>query len=456
MRYRLSSVVLEAEDDLCCGISKANTAVIYPGYDNHPGSLKTRLTLQANRDFSLLCEELQVPFSRCGSLMVSFGDRGTAVLKKKYENGCQSGVPGLRLLSGEEARTMEGSLAPTVKSALFAPTTGTVNPWQLCYAAAENAKENGCEFRMGTRLLTIEREGEGYRLVADRGELLVRAVINCAGLSSHRVHEMLFPPSVRIFPDGGDYLVLERGSLGIGRVIFRENEDGKGLTAVPTVEGSILLGPADRAVGSDPRSTTEEGLTRLMQEAETLFPAFSRESMIRSFAAVRPNPHYIVWRNGALVPDGRSIGSFVIERAEERFISLIGIKTPGLTCADGLGRLVAGEVAEALDAPPRTDFDPERKAPPRLNRLIPEARAALAAAEPRYGRVVCLCEDVSEAEIREAIRQGAVTVDGVKRRCGASLGVCQGSRCRTRIARILAEETGLPLGHFLGEEADGA
>ena len=110
--------VFEAREDVCTGISKANTGIIYTGSDTKPGTLKTRLCVRANRDFDRLCKELDVRFSRCGSLMVSFGPRADHVLQKKLNQGQANGVPSLELLCSEAVYAMEPNLAPGVASAL--------------------------------------------------------------------------------------------------------------------------------------------------------------------------------------------------------------------------------------------------------------------------------------------------------------------------------------------------
>ena len=440
-RYELSVLLLEKCADVCTGITKANTAIIYPGYDHKPGTLKARLTLRANSAAEELCAQLGVPFSRCGSLMVSYGEKADEVLKVKYDNGRLIGVPGLRLISGAEAQELEPSLAQGVSTAIFAPTTATVDPWELCYAAFENARANGCEYRPGTELLGIRKENDAYILLTDGGEIRTKAVVNCAGLCADRVHEMLFPPTVRIRVDAADYYLLDRGSARLTKVIFHETEERrKGITAVPTTGGSILVGPAERELAGEIGAVSSEGLASLHTLAASVLPGLSGGEVIRSFAAVRPNPYGVVIRNGELVSDGTSIGSFVIEQPEEGFISFIGIKTPGLTCARELGALAAEKISSALGKQERTDFDGERKAIARVRGADSETLSLLIKNDPDYGEIVCLCESISKAEVLDAIRRGAVTADGVKRRCGAMLGACQGSRCRSRIEELLASE----------------
>jgi len=423
-RWNIATVLIEAGEDVCTGVTRANAGIVYAGYDNRAGSRKAAMTLRANAGFQSLCEELEVPFSRCGSLMVSTTAEGRQALEKKFRAGRESGVPGLRLLCGEQAREMEPILAPEITSALYAPSTGTVNPWRLGIAAYENALANGCESRLRMGVRGMEKVPGGYVLKTDREEIFCRVVLNCAGAAADRVQEMVFAPSVRIFPDGADFLVLDKQARRPGHIIFHQAaEHGKGITAVPTVEGNLLLGPTRRPLRGEPYATDAQGLAFAREDALRILPTLEVDRMIRSFGALRLNPHRVVWKDGAYVPDGESIGGFVIERPAPDFISLIGIKTPGITCAQELGMLLAAEAAGYLDAGRNPDFVPHRRT------IAPTGER----------KIVCQCAGITRGEILEAIARGAVSVDGVKRRVGSGMGRCQGSRCAYAIERALEE-----------------
>ncbi|MBP3673062.1 MAG: FAD-dependent oxidoreductase [Oscillospiraceae bacterium] len=422
-RWNISTVLIEAAEDVCTGITRANTAIVYAGYDNKVGSLKAQMTVRGNGDFASLCEELEVPFSRCGSLMASFGPQADKVLLKKYDQGQRNGVPGLRLLSGEEAAEKEPMLAGGVTSALYAPSTGTVNPWQLGIAAYENAVRNGCTPLLNTQVLGIRKTSGGYVIETGSEPIECKVILNCAGLNADKVQELLFPPSVRLFCDGADFFVLDKHAASPSHIIFHESEEkGKGITAVPTVEGNLLLGPSQRPLDGKPWATSHTGMNFLRETACQVLPGVDLTQVIRSFASVRPNPHRVVWKNGAYVPDGKSIGSFVIENPAPGFYSLIGIKTPGLTCANELGMYLARESAVYLNAAENTAFDPYRRA-----------------IWQKDHEIICQCEHISKAQILEAIARGSTTVDGVKRRVGSGMGKCQGSRCTFEIETLLEE-----------------
>lgn len=434
-RRNISVALLEAREDVCTGVSRANTAIVYSGCDHKPRTLKAEMTVRANAGFDRLCRELDVPFSRCGSLMVSLGERGNEVLRRKLAQGQANGVPGLRLLGGAQARELEPGLTDKVSMALYAPGTGTVNPWALGIAAGENAAANGAEFFLNTRVMNISAADGGYILETEEESFFCRCVLNCAGLAADMVQALIFPPSVRIMPDAGDYLVLDRERENApGHILQYEPEDGgKGLSAVPTVEGSLLLGPSERENGTD-YATDREGLAFIREQTLKLLPEIDLNNTIRSFAAVRPNPRKV---------DGGSIGSFVIENPAPGFWSFIGIKTPGMTCADELGRFAAEKAAAYLKAAQNRAFTPYREGVRKAHGLCPERRNALIAEDADYGEIICHCEDVTKAEVLEAIRRGAVTVDGIKRRTGAGMGRCQGGRCRQKLVELLALEMGI-------------
>ena len=411
-RWNISVVLLEAAEDVCTGITRANSAVVYAGYDNKPGSRKAEMTVRGNGNFDRLCRELEVPFSRCGSLLVTYDAQSVERLQKKWEQGIENGVPGLRLLTGQEAEEMEPMLKHGAAGALYAPTTGTVNPWLLGIAAYENAVNNGAVPMRNTAVTAIEKTDTGYLLKTSSEAVACRVVINCAGLFADRVQGLLFPPSVRLHWDGAEYLVLDKLIPKPGRVIFHQAQNcGKGITAVPCVEGNLLISGVRKPIET-PFATTRSGLRELHDAVKALLPGLDLTRVIRSFAAVRPNPYR---------ETGENIHDFCIENPGPGFYSLIGIKTPGLTCANELGQYLAGKAAEFLNARPNPDFNPHRRAIPKTDDRS----------------IICQCESITRSEILEAIRRGASTVDGIKRRVGSGMGRCQGSRCTYAIEKIL-------------------
>ena len=410
-RWQISTLLIEKEDDVCKGITRANSAIVYAGYDNKPGSLKAELTVRGNANMASLCEALEVPFSRCGSLLVTYDEESVPKLERKLKNGTQNGVPGLKLLTGAEAEAMEPMLKKGVAAALYAPSTGTVNPWQLGIAAFENALQNGAEAALSTQVLGIRKRETVYVMETGADTYACKMVFNCAGLSADRVQELLFSPSVRLELDAAEYLVFDSNAQKPERIIFHQAQScGKGITAIPCVEGNLLISGVRKPMDV-PFSTTVEGLRELHAAAKELLPDVRSDHVIRSFGAVRPNPNR---------ENGESLHDFCIEHPAPGFYSLIGIKTPGLTASNELGLLLAQKAAKYLVAAENPSFDPKRKA-----------------ISQKDNDIICQCEQISRAEIIEAIRRGASTADGVKRRIGSGMGRCQGSRCTWAIEKLL-------------------
>ena len=414
-RWKISTLLLEKEDDICKGITRANSAICYAGYDNKPGSLKAEMTVRGNARMAQLCKELDVAYSQCGSLLVTYDETTVAKLYGKLDNAKKNGVPGVKMLTGEEAEAMEPMLRPGVVAALYAPTTGTVNPWQLGIAAAENAQQNGAEVRTNTEVTQIRKTEEGFLITAGNETFCSKMVFNCAGLSADRVQELACASDVHLKLDGAEYLVFDTLTEKPSRVIFHQAQScGKGITAIPCTEGNLLISGIRKPL-AEPFATTPEGLKEVSLAAQELLPDLDMGKVIRAFGAVRPNPYR---------ENGESINDFCIENPEPGFYSLIGVKTPGLTCANELGAYLAEKAAAFLGAEENSNFDPYRTG-----------------IREKDDEIICLCEGVTKAQILEAIYRGATTVEGIKRRVGSGMGRCQGSRCSLRIEKLLEEYT---------------
>ncbi|MDR0875488.1 MAG: NAD(P)/FAD-dependent oxidoreductase [Clostridiales Family XIII bacterium] len=447
--YRMKVALLERERDLCAGITKANSAIVYAGYDNKPGSRKAELCASASRDMARLCRELSVPFVRCGSLMAAVGPQGEKTLARKYADGLANGVgpDGFGILSGAEARRLDPALSGRITAALYSETVGTLNPWALGLAAAENAAANGVDFFRGTEVVGIARTEDGYRIQTSGGAVFfAKAIINAAGIYSDKISELVCPAAFCIVPERADFMILDTRAGGfVNHIIFCESETkGKAVSIVPTVDGNILIGASAIAADGDREtlSTSKCGLDEIEKAAKEFLPGIPLDQKIRSFAGLRPNP-YEVTQEGSV--SDKSIHDFLIGEPAgfPGFVNFIGVKTPGLTCANEIGKYAAELVADRIGCTEKNPvFDPRRSAEPRFTDLDPEVQSRRISVDRLLGRIVCRCKKITEREIRNAIHGevGATTFDGVKRRSGACMGRCQGGYCTQRILEILAEE----------------
>ena len=429
-RYQLKVLVLEAENDVADGTTKANSAIIHAGYDPEPGTRMARLDVLGNRLAGEICERLDVPFKRNGSLVLAFSEEEIPHLKKLYSNGVANGVPGIRLLDAAQVRELEPNLSDRVVAALYAPSAGVISPWEYALAMAQVAVRNGVRLERSSRVTAIRKlEGEGYELHTGTGDYQARRVINAAGLHSEEIHNMVAPPSFHIQPTRGQYYLLDKSEGSrVNCVIFQcPTKLGKGILVSPTVHGNLIVGPDAELVDGDDTSTTAAALEQVAELGRKSVPSVDLRASIRNFAGVRAN---------------YDRGDFVIEEAAPGFIDLAGIKSPGLSSAPAIAleavELLKGTGLELREDP---DFVDGRRRP-RFKELSEAEKRALIAKDPAYGRVICRCETVTEGEILEAVRAPIppVSVDGVKRRCSAGMGRCQGGFCGPRVLEILSRE----------------
>ena len=436
-RFQLKTCVLERDEDVCSGTSKANSAIVHGGFDAEPGSLKARFNVEGNRMMGQLAEELDFDFKRNGSLVLCFAEEDRPALQKLYDKGIANGVEGMSIISGDEVRSLEPNVEDTVVAALQVPSGGIVCPFGLTIALAENACENGVEFRFLTEVQKIGKTEDGYVLETSKGQITAKYVVNAAGVYADKFHNMVSEKKIHITARKGDYCLLDKEAGGIvTRTIFQlPTKMGKGVLVTPTVHGNLLTGPTAADVeDKEKTATTAEDLDSLMGRASLSVKDIPFRQVITSFAGLRAHE------------DG---DDFIIGEAEdaEGFFDAAGIESPGLSSAPAIRVYLAELIAEKAGAGKKADWNGRRKGIVRPEFLSKEERAELIRQNPSYGTIICRCEGVSEGEIVDAITRtlGAKSLDGVKRRVRQGMGRCQAGFCTPRTMEILSRELGIPM-----------
>ncbi len=434
-RYRVKACVIEKEEDVCCGTSKANSAIVHAGFDAKTGSNMARYNLEGNALMGELAEELDFPFKRNGSLVVCLEKDSLEKLTELYERGVNNGVKNLRILGREELIRMEPNISDEALAALYAPTGGIVCPFQLTIALAENAYTNGVAFQFNTKVLHIEQEHEGYTIKTNKGICKTKMLINAAGVYGDEIHNMVSKEKITIIPRAGEYCLLDKKAGNhVHHTVFQlPGRYGKGVLVTPTVHGNLLMGPtAVDITDKEGTNTTKEGLEAVLKMAGNGVKNIPNRLMITSFAGLRAH---------------EKRHDFIIEEVTDApgFIDCVGIESPGLTSAPAIGRRVSEMIREYLSLSGNPDFTAARKGMISMRRLSPVEREAVMEKNPAYGAIVCRCEMISEGEIIDAIRRplGARSLDGVKRRTRAGAGRCQSGFCSPKVMEIIAGELGM-------------
>ena len=433
--YKLKICILEKENDVAMGASKANSGIVHAGFDAKEGSLKAKFNVEGAQMMPKVAQQLGVKYQNNGSLVIGFDSDDEKTIKNLWERGKLNGVKGLEFLKRDELVKLEENISDNAICALYAPSGGIICPYELTIAAIGNAMDNGAELVLNFNVAEIAKENDMYIIKSNENEVKARFVINAAGLYSDRIASMVGDNSFTIHPRRGEYMLLDKkcGKLVNSTVFRTPSKMGKGILVSPTVDGNLLLGPT--SVDSDDRTnrdTTAEGLREILSQTSENVKNIETDKVITSFTGLRA------------VGD---TGDFIINSPMRGFINVAGIESPGLTSAPAIAKYVAEMINEQNNGLIKKDnFNPWRKSLHAFKDADEDEKNRIIRENPAYGRVVCRCETVTEGEILQAIRQnpGAHDLDGVKRRTRAQMGRCQGGFCSLRITELLAEEMKIP------------
>ena len=438
-RYELSVCLLEKENDVAMGASKANSGIVHGGYDPKPGTLKAKLNAEGVELLFQTAEELHVPCQRNGSMVCAFSPEEEPLLEELYLRGQKNGIPGLALLSGTEARILEPNLSDAVTKVLHVTNSGIIGPYELTIAAVGNAMDNGVALLRNFAVTEIRQEAGCFTVVNASGrQVRSRYLVNCAGGFSDEIARMAGDDFFHIIPRAGEYMLLDKAEgVRVRHTLFQcPTKDGKGILVTPTVHGNLLTGPTAIPVESpESRDTTPEGLAAVARLAAKSVATVDFRQVITAFTGVRSS-----WAGG----------DFILEASSKipHLIHAAAIDSPGLTCCVSIAKYLVEILKEqGLALAEKENWKGTREDPWAFREMSDEEKDAYIQAHPTYGKIVCRCEGVSEGEILAAIRTNppAWDMDGIKRRTRSGMGRYQGGFCGPSVMELLARELGIPM-----------
>ena len=432
--YNIKIAILEKAADVSFGTSKANSGIIHGGFHHNKKHLKARLEIQGSLMFDQLRRELNFPFRRCGIIVAAFHDDEMKAAQHLYTQGVENEVIGIELCSRHRILELEPKLSSDVVGGLYAPGGGIIEPYRFVFALVESALKNGVMLFTNFKVNEASHNGGFWSIRAEDGrELKARYAINAAGLFADEVSKTFGAEEFTISARKGEYFLLDRLTKACpSKVVFPvPTAVSKGMLVIPTVEGTVLVGPtADAVDEKSDFSTTTKRLEQILVSGKTMIPSLSQNDVITSFAGLRP---YL----------GED---FYIEASKKApsFVQVAGIQSPGLTASPAIGEYVKSILLEmGLQLTEKPGWDPFVEDRPLARELGINELDGLIAEDPEWGNIVCRCENVSEAEIVQAVKLGHTTLDGVKYFTRAQMGRCQGGFCTYKIIKIIMRETGL-------------
>jgi glycerol-3-phosphate dehydrogenase len=439
-KYELEVTLVEKEVDVGWGQSKASYAICHPGARWAPGTLAQELIAESNSRIDQLIDDLDVDFRRLGELILAFNDEELKCLKTIKKQGEHIQIEGLEIIDKNEIQRLEPNVTPAAMAALYMPTAGIFNPFELVHAFNENARENGVSMLMGTEVTAVVQEKGQFKVETDQNEIQASYVVNAAGLHAAKVAGMVGADNFKIsYATKGTCFILDDCMGNMINHIVTGLPDLQSFTrfrlVMPTYAGNVLIYTplSEPAHGIDDRAVEKRTFDLTFESARSLVPDVDfRRYIIASFSGLTA-------RNDR--------GDFIIEASKKypTFVH-VALLPPGLTCSPAVGRRVVEVLKRnGLELRKKTNFNPYRKGINSIRDLSAPQISECVRQDPRYGKVVCRCEMVSEAEIVDAIQRGASTLDGVKFRTRAGMGRCQGNFCGPNSAGILARELDQPL-----------
>jgi len=437
-KYQIDVVLLEKEKELCFGITKATHSFIHCGLPETGNPLRNKLVLEGNRMFDQLAKELDVPFSRIGKMLTVMQEEDSNVLGKIVREAKRAGVPGVKILKRNEIKAMEPNITEKVKTAVYTPTTALVSPWELIFALAENAQNNGINIIFNTEVKTIKiTDGNIFNLITDKGWFKCKFLINAAGLFADEIAAMVGAGSFKMVPIKQERYILDEKLSNMVNHLVRSPLSGDFVSPTKKELGkennNIILGYTVQKVDDkDDTTTSSEGFKRVFSFAKKIFPFISTKDLIVSFAG--------------LIPLNTRTTDYVIE-SDEKIPTLINavLGASGVSASPAVAKMIVKKLhQQGLKLIYKSKFKAKRRAIIEFKNLSQKEKKNIISKDKRYGHVVCRCETVTEGEIVEAIRRGARTLDGIKYRTRAGMGRCQGGFCSPRVIKILARELNLP------------
>lgn len=435
-KYQINILLIDKENDISNGTTKANTALIHAGYDSRINTNMAYFNVRGNPMFDKVCKELDVPFKRIGSLVLAFDDEDSKSLKELYSRGITNGVPGLQVLNKEQVNKLEPNIGEKVVSALHAKTAGIIGPWELAIALAENAIDNGVELQLNRHVSHIKKLENYYQIETNKGAINSKVVINCAGIHADELNNMISQNKFQIVPKKGQYYLMDKSLDGlVNSITFQcPTAHGKGIVVAPTVHGNVIIGPDNETMeNKDDRKTNTDNLKYIREMASKSVDNIPFDKVITTFAGTRAES---------------STRDFIVgEVADSKgFINVAGIKSPGLSASPAIAEHVVNIINEIFDGlKQKENYNPMRRKSINFVDLSDDEKNNLIKNDSRYGNVICRCETITEGEIVDAIHRnaGGLTIDGIKRRVRPGSGRCQGGFCLPKVTEILARELGI-------------
>ena len=414
-KYNLNVALIEKNYDIAEDVALVNTAIIYDGIECED-SMTAKLEIMGNRMLEEVTSKFNIPFKRCGSLIIATNDKQQEKIEGMYERAKKRGIENISLMDANRTRELEPNLNIEVKGSVYSNNTGVICPYDLAIAYSEVAFDNGVNFKLEEEVIDILKISRGYRVVTNKNKFTCKIVINTIPVNG--IDGIETEEKGKTEHTQNCFVLDKKFKENFSNILFTLDENGERSTVIPTVKGNTIA-----AINARKYLSYSDTLKKI----SLLVPSLKEEDLDTYYR----DP----FNNEPILIDDSSI--------DKGYIKVSGKHYGKVTMAPAISKIICETIISNIICNPKKDFTDKRRDFYKFREMSNEHRNNIIKLDKRYGKVICLCSLITEGEIVDSIRRplGARTVEGIKRRTGATLGSCQGSYCINKIIAILARET---------------
>lgn len=430
-QYTLSVALIEAQNDVGKGTSKANTAILHTGFDTKPDSLESRLLRRGYRRLLEYAPSAGIPIERLGAILIAWDETQAAALDDLWQNANRNGVIDAEIVSADEIYRLEPNLGSGAIAGMKIPGESIICPFTPPLAFATEAVVNGVTLIREFEIAAIERQApDFYALRSANDTVCARFIINAAGLHADTIDLMLGHETFHVTPRRGELIVFDKLSRPLVNHVLLPvpTAVSKGVLVSPTTLGNVLLGPTAQDIEDKHNTnTTADGIAALLEAGRRIMPALIDYEVTSSYTGLRAATEHRDYQITAY-PD-------------ESYICVGGIRSTGLSASMGIAEYVVELLTEQCGLTLSKKPDYQRVRMPNIGEAFerPYQSTEAISRDPAYGQIICFCERVTLGEIRHAMSSPLPPrdLDGLRRRTRAQLGRCQGFHCSATVKSIL-------------------
>lgn len=241
----LKVVLIEKESDIAQHQTGRNSGVIHSGIYYKPGSLKARFVREGNKLMINFCETHGITYDMCGKVIVAVNENELKLMDNLYERGLQNGLRVKKI-----GRSELNEIEPYVNGlgAIHVENCGIVDYSEVAKTYKNMIIDCGGEIRLSTTVEAIAERNDGVTLDTNKSTIQACYMINCAGLHSDRIANMVgLETDMKIVPFRGEYyeLVKEKEYL-VNHLIYpvpNPNFPFLGVHFTRMINGGVHAGP---------------------------------------------------------------------------------------------------------------------------------------------------------------------------------------------------------------------